>query len=191
MFLGDHRVEDEKDSDSRWYELILRNSDSREFCLRVNLLFAIWQICLPIQQVIPSIGSLLNPVRQVVLLMSPIPLNLPCCFYLHPLSHFLIHNSTIIAEHNVKSSLSISSRHDHELTWSTAYTKYIIQWVQHPPKIVILPIILTIISWPLNEASASGMPPYKLDCHQPALHVSRFVKSPYHIPMVASWLTEE
>jgi len=37
---------------------------------------------------------------------------------------FLVHNSTIIAEHNVKSSLSISPCHDHELAPSIAYTEY-------------------------------------------------------------------
>jgi len=48
-----------------------------------------------------------------------------------PLTLFLVHNSTIIAEHHVKSSLSISPCHDHELTPSTAYTKYSIHRVQH------------------------------------------------------------
>jgi len=47
-----------------------------------------------------------------------------------PISLFLIHNSTIIAEHKVKSSLSISPCHDHELTLSTAYTEYSIHRVQ-------------------------------------------------------------
>jgi len=36
----------------------------------------------------------------------------------------LVHNSTIIAEHQVKSSLSNSPCHDQELTPSTAYTEY-------------------------------------------------------------------
>ena len=45
-----------------------------------------------------------------------------------PISLFLIHNSTIIAEHKVKSSLSISPCHDHELTPSTR-----IHRVQHTP----------------------------------------------------------
>jgi len=49
------------------------------------------------------------------------------------LSLFLIHISTIIAEHKVKSSLSISPWHDHELTPSTAYTEYSIHRVQHTP----------------------------------------------------------
>jgi len=63
-----------------------------------------------------------------------------------PISLFLIHISTIIAEHKVTSSLSISSWHDHESTPSTAYTEYSIQRVQHPPKIVCLPLILIIPS---------------------------------------------
>jgi len=78
------------------------------------------------------------------------------------ISLFLVHNSTIIAEHKVKSSLSISPCHDHELTPSTAYTEYIIPRVQHkpstaytqysiypilnPPKIICLPFILIIRS---------------------------------------------
>ena len=41
-----------------------------------------------------------------------------------PISLVLIHISTIIAEHKVKSSLSISPWLDHELTPSIAYTEY-------------------------------------------------------------------
>jgi len=52
-----------------------------------------------------------------------------------PISLFLIHHSTIIAEHKVKSSFFISPCHDHELTPSTAYTKYNIHRVQHTPSI--------------------------------------------------------
>jgi len=40
------------------------------------------------------------------------------------ISLFLVHNSLINAEHKVKSFLSISLCRDHELTQSTAYTKY-------------------------------------------------------------------
>jgi len=47
------------------------------------------------------------------------------------ISLFLIHISTIIAQHKVKSSLSISPWHDQELTPSTAYTEYSIHRVQH------------------------------------------------------------
>jgi len=48
-----------------------------------------------------------------------------------PISLVLVHNSTIIAEHKVRSLLSISACHDHELTPSTTYTKYNIHRVQH------------------------------------------------------------
>ena len=50
-----------------------------------------------------------------------------------PIALFVVLNSTIIAEHKVKSSLSISLCHDHELTMSTAYTEYSIHRVQHTP----------------------------------------------------------
>jgi len=50
-----------------------------------------------------------------------------------PISLFLIQISTIIAEHKVKSFLSISPWHDHELTPSTAYSEYSIHLVQHTP----------------------------------------------------------
>ena len=79
-----------------------------------------------------------------------------------PISLFVVHDSTIIAEHNINSSLSISPCHDHELTPSTAYTEYSIHRVQHTPstayteysihriqhtpKIVWLPLILMISS---------------------------------------------
>jgi hypothetical protein len=48
-----------------------------------------------------------------------------------PISLFLVHNSTIIAEHKVKSSLSISPCHYHELAPSIAYTEYSIHRAQH------------------------------------------------------------
>jgi len=102
------------------------------------------------------------------------------------ISLFHVHNSTIIREHKVKSSLSISPCHDHDLTPCKAYTEHCIKRVLHHPKIVCFPFILTIASRPLNVASDSGMPPYKIDRHQPALHESPKVRSPHHIPTVAS-----
>jgi len=51
------------------------------------------------------------------------------------ISLFLVHNSTIIAEVKVKSSLSISPYHDHELTPSTAYIEYNMHRVQDTPSI--------------------------------------------------------
>jgi len=44
------------------------------------------------------------------------------------ISHSLVHNSTIFAEHKVNASLSISPCHDHEFTPSTAYIEH-----QHTP----------------------------------------------------------
>jgi len=71
---------------------------------------------------------------QIVPLISHIHLYPPHCSHLDSPSLFsLIHNSTIIAEYNVKSSLSISPCHDHELIPSTAYTEYSIHRVQHTP----------------------------------------------------------
>jgi len=70
-------------------------------------------------------------------------------------------------------------------------TEYSIHWVQHPPKIVCVPFILRILSWPLNVASASGVPPCTIYRHQPALHESPKIKSPCYIPTVASQLTDE
>jgi hypothetical protein len=63
-----------------------------------------------------------------------------------PISLFLVHNSTIMTEHNVKSSLSILPCNDPELTPSTACTEYSIYRVQHPPKIGCYPSILMITS---------------------------------------------
>ena len=107
------------------------------------------------------------------------------------ISLFLVHNSTIIAEHKDKSSLSISQCHDHKFTPSTAYAEYTIHRVQHPPRMVCLPFILTIMSWPLNGASTSAVPPSTIDCHQPALHESSKLQSACHIPTGASELTDE
>jgi hypothetical protein len=50
-----------------------------------------------------------------------------------PITIFLGHNSTIIAEQQVKLSLSMSPCHDHELAASTAYTAYSIHWGQQTP----------------------------------------------------------
>jgi len=51
-----------------------------------------------------------------------------------PISLFLVHNSTIIAEQNVMSSLSVAPCHDYELTSSTAYTEYSIH-----PRLFVFP----------------------------------------------------
>jgi len=87
-----------------------------------------------------------------------------------PISLFLVHNSTIIAEHKVASYLCMSQCHDHELTpscsiyWvqhtpSAAYTMCSIHGVQYTLQIVSRPFILTITCWPLNVALTSSVPP--------------------------------
>ena len=58
--------------------------------------------------------------------------------YSSPISLFLVHHSTIIAEPKVESSLSISLCHDHELTVSTAYAKYSIHRVQYTPNTAVM-----------------------------------------------------
>jgi hypothetical protein len=51
------------------------------------------------------------------------PLVIASFSFVSPISLFLVHNSTIIAEHKAKPSLSISPCQEHELTLSTAYTE--------------------------------------------------------------------
>ena len=82
-----------------------------------------------------------------------------------------------------------------------AYTEYSIHWVQHRPNtaytkysmpnIVCHPFIRMITSWPLNVASAFSVPPYTIDWQQPARHRCSKVKSPCHVPMFVSQLTDE
>jgi len=62
------------------------------------------------------------------------------------------------------------------MPWSWVDTEYSIHWVQYPPMTIDLPFILMITSWPLNVASASGVPPYMIDRHRPALHESSQVE---------------
>jgi len=105
----------------------------REFGVGVNLPSPIQQVRVPIRSITTPIRDLPNAIRQVVPLISHIWSYPPHCSHLHPPSLFLVHNCTIITEHNVKSSLPISPCHDHELTPSTAYTEYSIHRVQHTP----------------------------------------------------------
>jgi len=73
------------------------------------------------------------------------------------------------------------------MSWLWVNTVYSIHQIQYTPKIVCFPFMLTITSWPLNVASASSVPPNKINRHQPALYESSKVKSPCHIPMVVSY----
>jgi len=124
--------------------------------------------------------------------ISPICLYPPHHPHLHPPS-LCFSSTTQPSSQKTKLSDPSQSLHAMIVSWhrvqhtpSTAYTEYSIHRVQHPPKIVCLPFILMIRMWPLNVASASGVPPYTIDCHQPALHGSSKVKSHCHIPTVVS-----
>jgi len=128
VFLGDGVVENKQ---ARHFEemrkIMMKNCNIRELCVWVISTSLLQQVRVPIWWVITPIRGLLNPFRQVVLLISHICWYPPYHSHLHPPSLFLIHNSTIIAEHKVKSSLTTSLCQDHELTPSTAYTQYSMQ----------------------------------------------------------------
>ena len=66
------------------------------------------------------------------------------------------------------------------MSWSWVDTECSIHRVQHPSKIFCLPFILMITSWPLNEASASGVP----------LHESSKVMSHSHGCELTNWSKE-
>jgi len=139
----------------------MKDWDLREFRVRVNLPSPIRQVRVQIRWVIPPIRGLLNPIRQVVPLISRVRSYPPYRSHLHPPS--LSFSSTTLPslqEHKVKSSVSISPCHHHELTPSAAYAECSIRRVQHTPsaayaecsvhrvqhtpKIVCRPFILTI-----------------------------------------------
>jgi len=121
----------------------------REFRVQGHGPFEERLVRVPIRRVITPIWGPLYSIWHGVHLLSHI-----CCYpryhsNLHPPSLFLVHNSTIITEHKLKSSLSISpfqyqvlalstayaeySIHQVQHTPSTAYTEYSIHWVQHTP----------------------------------------------------------
>jgi len=125
VFLGDGRVEHKKERDQRRWGIIMRNWDLREFHVRVNWPSPIRQVRVPIRRAITLILGLLNPFRQVVLLISHSRSYPPYRSHLHPLSlSFLSTTLPSSQEHKVKSSLSISPFHHDELTLRAAYTEY-------------------------------------------------------------------
>ena len=123
----------------------MRNCDSRDFVVRLNLPSQIQQVRVAIRHVITTIQGPPNAIGQVIPLIAYIRLYPPHHSHLPPPSIcFSSTDSTIIAELKVKSSLSISSCHDHELTPSTsiprvqhtpgtAYTEYSIHRPRHTP----------------------------------------------------------
>jgi len=105
-------------------QIIMRNWDLREFHVQVNLSCLIRQVRVRIRHVITPIRGIPNRIRQIVPLISHIRSYPLPCSPLQPISLFLVHNSTIIKEHKVKSSLSISLCHNHQFTPSSAHTEY-------------------------------------------------------------------
>jgi len=76
------------------------------------------------------------------------------------------------------------------MLWSWVDTEYSIQRPQHTPStahtqygihltLFVIPFIFMITSWPLNVASAAGVPPNTINCHQQALRESPKVRSPF------------
>jgi len=87
-----------------------------------------------------------------------------------PFTLFLVPNGTITYKPESKSSLSNPPCADHELTPSTAYAVYCIQWVMHHPKIDCCPRL---------QASLSSLS--RPDCTQiytlPQLQIDQWIES--------------
>jgi len=161
-----------------------------KFQVQVNFASPIGQVRVPIWRVITPTWGLPNPIWPVLPLISHNRSYPPHHSHFHPsFSLFLVHyshrrtHSDVIPLYLSMPWSWVDTEYKHTL--NTAYTMYSI------PKIVCLPFILMITGWPLNVAWASGVPPYRIDCHQPAPHQSAQVKSPCHIPTFASQLTDE
>jgi len=115
------------------WEMFIRQWDWRELCVPVKLSYLIGRAWVRIRGVITPIWGRLNPIGQVLPLISHICSYPPCHSHLHPPCLFLLHNSIIMAEHKVISALCICPCYD-ELTQSTAYNEYSIHQVQHTPR---------------------------------------------------------
>ena len=167
----------------------------REFRVQVNLPSPKWQVGVPIWCVITPIRGLPNLIREVVRMISHIRSYPPHCSCLHPPSLSFSY-TTLSSSQKTKLSHPSLSLHAMIMSWhwvqhtlSTTYTKHSIHRVQDTPSTAFS--ILMITSWPLNVASASGVPPYMIDHHQPARQESSNVKSPCHISTFASQLSDE
>jgi len=133
VFLGDARVEDEKQSAERdggnHHEKLRPErfpSVTQYIIPDVAEWLPLWLIEIPIQW-------LLNPIWQVVPVISHILTYSSYPSHLHPTSLVVVHYSMILAQYKVLSFLSISPCHEHQSTLSTAYPKYSIHQVQQTP----------------------------------------------------------
>jgi len=102
----------------------MRNRESREFHVGINLEWPIWQVEIPT-------GGSQNLSMQDVPFISCIHLYSPYWSHLHPPTLFLVLNYTVSWEYNVKSSLSICPWHHQELTPHDGFTEYSIYPVLH------------------------------------------------------------
>jgi len=165
-------------------EIIMRNWDLREFRVRVNIPSLMQQVWVPIRQVITPIRGLLNPIRQAITLISQVRSYPPYRSHLHP-SSLSISSTTLpsLQEHKVKSYLSISPCHHHELTPGAAYAKCSIQRVRHTPS-------TAYTEYSIHRVQHAPCIAYNQDCSSsPYSHDfirTSKVKSPRHIPTVSS-----
>jgi hypothetical protein len=81
-------VEKERDEEDMW-EIIIRNWDLWEFCVRVNFPFLRGPVLLPIRGVKTPVQGPLDPIRHVVPMTSHIRLYPPYHSHFHPPSLFL------------------------------------------------------------------------------------------------------
>jgi len=131
VFLGDGRVEDEKERDEAYHHETQRLG---EFRVRVNITIPDMPRKSP-NQVWNYTYTRSSPPNQACRTPDFAYRLVSSTFFSSssPISVFLVHNSTIIAEYKFKSSLCISPCHDHEITPNTAYIEYNIHRVLHTP----------------------------------------------------------
>jgi len=111
-------------------EIIMRNWDLREFCVRVNLPSPIQQVWVPIRCEISPIRCLPTPIRQVLPMISRIRSYPPHHSHLHPPSLSFL-STTQPSSPNTKFSHPSLSLHAMIMSWhqvqhtlSTAYTQH-------------------------------------------------------------------
>jgi len=97
-------------------EIIIRNWDLREFCVRVNWPSPIQQVWVPIRCVIRPIRGLPNPSRQVVPLISHIRSYSPYRAHLHLLS-LPFSSTTLPSLQSIKLSHPSLSLHVMIMSW--------------------------------------------------------------------------
>jgi len=142
-------------------DITMGNYYLRQFCVWFILPLQIEQVSILIRWARTPIQRFLYPIRHVIPLAS--------CICMYPAYHSHLHlpyfspiqNWTIVTKHRVKSILLISPCHDHNWVVNTAHIEYSMLRARRPPTMVRHPFILTIMSWPVNVASAHGVSSYR------------------------------